>query len=804
MKLTWRRVALGLGLVLLLAAAAATLHVRGKRPQRIGERELAGLTAPVEVRYDESGVPHIRAANSGDLYRALGWLHAQDRLFQMDMLRRVARGELAEVLGPELLPIDKLFRTLRLRERAQAQVPTLDGKAASTQAVQAYLDGVNAFVAKGPRPLESELAGLPRRPFLMEDVLAVVGYQAYSFATALRADPVFSQARQLGAPYLKVFEPAWEPGGVIHPAGTAPVKQAAAAGATTPGAGLLRLASVSDALRGQGLPMFEGSNAWAVSGAHTASGKPLLAGDPHIAFSNPAVWWEAHLQAPGFELYGHFQPLNPLALLGHNQRFGWSLTMFQNDDMDLIAEKTDAAHPGQALVDGRWQALTEREEQILVKGQAPVTLKLRQSPHGPIVNEALGRAAGEAPVALWWTFLVAPNPAIEAFWQLNRADTLAKARQAASLIHAPGLNVVWANADGDIGWWAAALLPERPAGNTGRFILDGSQPESAAPVFRPFATNPQSENPASGVLISANHQPASPVPVPGYYNLRDRAQRLADSLTVPGARWTTDNTRALQLDAGNGYAKRLLSPLMADLRAAAQGAEQRAMVDQLAAWDGSYAIESIAATVFHQFTYELARAAMRDELGDDLFALLLRTHEVDDALVALANDAQSPWWDVRGTPAVETRADTVATAWRATLGHLTTTLGSDSLRWAWGHAHTLTHNHPLGRAKPLDKLFNIGPFAQPGGPEVPNNLSGPLAPAPWAVAFGPSTRRIIDFAKPDRALGINPVGQSGVWGDEHWADQAARYARGEYRVEALSEADIAARSKGVLRLVPGG
>jgi penicillin amidase len=273
---------------------------------------------------------------------------------------------------------------------------------------------------------------------------------------------------------------------------------------------------------------------------------------------------------------------------------------------------------------------------------------------------------------------------------------------------------------------------------------------------------------------------------------------------VPGARWTTDNTRALQLDAGNGYAKRLLSPLMADLQAAAQGPEQRALVDQLAAWDGSYAIESIAATVFHQFTYELARAAMRDELGDDLFALLLRTHEVDDALVNLAADAQSPWWDVRGTPAVETRADTVATAWRATLAHLTTTLGSDSVRWAWGHAHTLTHNHPLGRAKPLDKLFNIGPFAQPGGPEVPNNLSGPLAPAPWAVAFGPSTRRIIDFARPDQALGINPVGQSGVWGDAHWADQAARFARGEYRVEALAEADIAARSKGVLRLMPGG
>lgn len=801
MKKILRRTALGLVLLLVLAAIAATLHVRGKRPQRDGELALAGLSAPVTVRWDEAGVPHVQAANEADLYRALGWLHAQDRLFQMEMLRRLARGELAEVLGEKLLDTDKLFRTLRLRERAELQARALDPAAASTRALTAYLAGVNAFVQQGPRPLEAEILGLPRREFTPTDVLAAVGYQAFSFANALRAEPTLTQVRALGPGYLRIFEPAWEPQGVT---GAAPAASAVAAArdALPRLPGLERVAQVSDAAAGFGLPMYEGSNAWAVSGARTASGKPLLAGDPHIAFSNPAVWWEAHLQAPGFELYGHFQPLNPMALLGHNTRFGWSLTMFQNDDMDLVVEQVNPANPNEVKVGGRWVAMTSHEETIAVKGREPVKLTLRRSPHGPIINEALGRAAGEAPVALWWALLEAPNPALEGFWQLNRADTLAKARQASSLVHAPGLNIVWANVDGDIGWWAAALLPERPAGVDGRFLLDGSTAEADKPGWRPFSRNPQAENPARGLIVSANHQPAGEVPVPGYYNPRDRAQRLEGLLAAPGVRWSPENSRALQLDVGSPYPARLLAPLLADLRAATRGPDEQALVDALATWDGRYTLDSRSATVFRQFQYELAKAAMADEMGETLFPLLLRTRAVDEALLRLASDATSPWWDQRGTPANETRADTVAAAWRATLAHLASTFGDDRARWTWDRAHTLTHGHPLGRVKPLDKLFDIGPFAQPGSHEVPNNLASPLGPAPWPVSYGPSTRRLIDFAAPGQALGINPVGQSGVWGDAHWADQAERYARGEYRRQWLDAADVGAATRSTLVLQP--
>lgn len=321
-----------LALVIAAAAGGLTWHLHDKQPQRDGELVLGALQAPVTIDYDERGVPHIRAENEADMYRALGFVHAQDRLFQMELLRRLARGELAEVLGEKLVPTDRLFRTLEIGRHAGAYAARLDAGSPSTQALQHYLEGINQYQASHPRPLEFDLLGIEPRPFTIADTLSVAGYMAYSFAAALRTEPVMTHIRdELGADYLGLFDLDWHPQGVI---GTTL--------ATSDWQDLSALAQLSnDALAGTGLPQFEGSNAWAVSGSRTASGKPLLAGDPHIRFSLPAVWYEAHLQAPGYELYGYHHALIPSAMLGHNRDFAWSLTMFQNDDLDLIAERVN-------------------------------------------------------------------------------------------------------------------------------------------------------------------------------------------------------------------------------------------------------------------------------------------------------------------------------------------------------------------------------------------------------------------------------------------------------------------------------
>ncbi len=797
-----KRVFTVLALLIVVLLAGAGWYVYSKQPTRQGQVELRNLQGSVTVRYDERGVPHIRAENETDLYRALGYVHAQDRLFQMEAMRRLARGELAEVLGPKLLDTDKLFRSLRIRERAASYVASLDKQSPSWKALQAYLDGINQYQDTHAAPIEFDVLGIPKRPFTAEDSISVAGYMAYSFAAAFRTEPLLTYVRdQLGADYLNVFDLDWQPKGVLAK-GHSTSTPTLAAGDWKDLNALARLSE--QALIDNGLPQFEGSNAWVISGSRSQSGKPLLAGDPHIRFSVPSVWYEAQLSAPGFELYGHHQALVPFAFLGHNLDFGWSLTMFQNDDLDLIAEKVNPDNANQVWYRGQWTDMVVSEQQINVKGQSPVTLTLRQSPHGPIVNDALGTAAGKTPIAMWWAFLETPNPILEGFYQLNRADTLAKARAAAAKVQAPGLNLVYANAKGDIAWWASALLPKRPAGVRPEFILDGSSNQADKDGFYPFSANPQEENPARGYIVSANFQPLSPtgMEIPGYYNLADRGQQLNRQLSDKNIKWTNEANQKLQLGTATGYGPRVLAPLLPVLREVVSDPAQMKLVEQLAQWPGDYPLDSVSATVFSQFLYDLADAAMRDELGNEFFDTLLSTRVIDSALPRLAANADSPWWDNRNTPAKETRADVVRTAWQASMQHLKLNLGDNTAEWKWGAAHTLTHGHPLGQQKPLDRIFNVGPFAAPGSHEVPNNLSAKIGPAPWPVTYGPSTRRLVDFADPAHGLTINPVGQSGVPFDSHYDDQAEAYVDGIYVQAHFSEEEVTANTHNTLKLLP--
>ncbi len=789
--------------VLAIAVAAGVWHARSKLPQRSGTIELRQLKAPVQVSWDERGVPHLQAQNETDLYRALGFLHAQDRLFQMEMVRRLARGELAEILGPKLLDTDRLFRTLELRSQAEAMARRIDRNSPVWLALLAYLDGINEFQDTRPLPVEFDLLRIQPQHYTPADTLAVAGYLAYSFAAALRTEPVLTYVRdQLGPEHLQIFDLEWQPLGVVRPLAQ---RRSRPGLAQADWQALARVSEVSQqALELAGVPLFEGSNAWAIAGRRTASGKPLLAGDPHIAYSLPAVWYEAHLSAPGFELYGHHQALNPFALLGHNQAFGWSLTMFQNDDMDLVALKANPDNPRQVWYQGRWVDLQSRTEIISVKGADPVSIRLTRSPHGPLINQAFPDSLGQDPIAMWWTFLETENPILDAFYELNRADTLPKARVAASKIHAPGLNVVWASASGDIGWWAAARLVQRPFSVNPSFILDGGSEQADKPGYYRFADNPQEENPARGYILSANHQPVprSGVPVPGYYNLPERARRLDQVLRTTGTVWNLQNSQALQLDEQTGYAARVLRPLLPLLREMSTDSIERALIDQMAEWDGRHNSASIAPTVFNQFIYELLKASMADELGEQQFNNLLRTRAIDHALPSLVADPRSPWWDNRRTDPKENRNDIVKLAWRASLEHLKEVRGISLPGWTWGYNHTLTHGHPLGRIKPLDQLFNVGPLEAPGGREIPNNLAQSLGPAPWSVNYGPSTRRLIDFADAGKALGINPVGQSGMLFDPHYDDQAQDFIAGRYQPMHLHPADVKTATRSTLLLLP--
>lgn len=801
-------------LLLIVVGLGGGWYVHTKLPVRNGNIRMDHLTAAVTVRYDDRGVPHIHAEDEADLYRALGYVQAQDRLFQMEIVRRLANGELAEVFGPKLLATDRLFRTLGLREHAKKMVARMDPSSDASQTLMAYLDGINQFQSQHPVPMEFDLLGIPKRKFTPEDVTAVSGYMAYSFAAALKTEPLMTFIRdKLGPQYLDVFDVEGHPEGGLKSLSNAPtetptttpvgLQKSVLALSENDWGGLNRLAEVSrDALQTAGIGEFQGSNAWVISGRRTQSGKPLLAGDPHIGFAVPAIWYEAHLTTPNFDLYGHYQALNPLALLGHNAHFGWSVTMFGNDDIDLIAEKVNPANANQVWQAGQWVDLEQHTQTIKVKGAPDSVLTLRHGPHGPIITEAFKENFGNTPIAMWWAFLETENPILEALYALNRADTRDKARAAAEQIHAPGLNILWANAEGDIAWWAAAKLPQRPEGVNPLFILDAAKGEAEKRGYYNFSFNPQEENPPRGYIVSANQQPGGVVPVPGYYLLPDRAKRLDDALQNDKTRWNVDSATKLQLSTCNDYPKRVLGPLLPLLEQLVTDPVDQAFLEPMHKWDGCYESNSVAASMFSQFSYELAKAVFEDELGEQQFKNLLDSPILDHALPLLAASADSPWWDNVKTPQKESRYETVRIAWSNTLQHLRKLYGDSLLDWTWGNTHTLTHVHPLGMQKPLNWLFNVGPFPVPGGRETPNNLSEKVGPAPWAVSYGPSTRRVVDFGSPGKSVGINPVGQSGVLFDTYYADQAERFAQGGYVRQRLYPADISGHTLSTLTLVP--
>ncbi len=794
-----RRVGLGVVVVAVILAAAGGYYLNSKKAVRSGALTLQGLSEPVSIRFDAFAIPHIYAKNETDAYFALGYLHAQDRLFQMEMIRRLAKGELAEVLGPELVSTDTFFRTLRLKQFGKAYVARADTQTPAFKVSQAYIDGINQFIRTGPAPVEFDLLKIPKKKFALSDIICVAGYMAYSFASGFKTDPVLTFIRdELGDAYLEDLNYKLKSGPAIH-------LSKETHHSLTQMAGLV--ADIES--RHSPVGFFEGSNAWAVRPELTASGKAILSGDPHIAHSCPSVWYEAHLVFPGGSMYGHFLAGIPVALLGYNQKVAWSLTMFLNDNLDLFAEKINPENPNQVWSDGKWTDLDIEHEKILVKGAKDVNLDVRISRHGPIINDSLDLLKTEKrPVAVSWGFHDFDNDMITSMYELSHIDTVFQAAPALEKLHAPGLNFVMADAKGNVGWWAVAKLAKRPAHVDPNFIQDGSDPSCDYEGFLPFSANPQFINPASGVIVSANHQPQDfgTGIVPGYYCPDNRALRIKALLEEKGKKLSVRDMQDIQLDTASAFYKSIAEKQVAILKTIPELQSKsisKAAFDQLARWDGFHRRDTRGAAIFYTLNYYLLEAAVKDELGQDRFKVILRTRIADTSLDKMLEVENSVWWDDVATPEKETRQQIVHKAWNKALDALKKVAGKDPEKWIWEDLHTVEYGHALGRKKPLDKLFNIGPFKCEGAREVPNYQGFHIGPPPFKAYLGPSTRRIFDFSDPSLSRGITPSGQSGYFLDPHYDDQAMMYILGKYRAQLTDEAQIKAATVSLLNLLPG-
>jgi penicillin G amidase len=757
--------AAGTGLAAVATAAAWHWLARRPLPRQNGTIELDGLAGRVRVRRDRWGVPHIEADDREDLYFAQGFCHGQDRLWQMDFYRRVVRGRVAEMAGPEGLPVDRLLRTLGIRRVAEREEAELDP--ALRAQLERFCAGVNAAAAKAPAPpFEMQLLRLEFEPWRPVDILSLGKLLAFGLSTnwereLLRADML----RDLGPELTARLDPT-------YPADNPVVMQA-----PWNGDGLSIVEQIDAVRRTMGLAAeASGSNNWAVSGDLSATGSPLIAGDPHLPPSMPGIWYQVGLRQGDRFVRGASMPGMPGVYMGQNNDVCWTFTNVMADVQDLFVERIEG---GEYLFEGEWRPLQVQHEEIAVKGRDPVALDVRSTHHGPIVNEALGADEAE-PLALSWQTLSEPT----AFPGMFELLDLGSGRELVERLEghtSPASNLIWADRQGSIGYKLIGRLPRRPGGCpdlpkpgwSGEFEWDGTIP---------YDELPEVVDPESGFLVTANNRIVGddyPHHITSEWLDGFRAKRI-EQLLGESEEHDLASFEAMQSDnlslPGLEAAARLS-------RLHPSGQRERSAIERLRSWDGRLDPDTVAGTIYQAFLLRLAREVARAAIGDrDLSERWL-----DRADNGFTPHITSPWrwhshlmglWEeadeeLIGRPWDELVLEALAGA----LDDLSERFGPDPEAWRWGRVHEMEFPHPLGDANPLLKKLLNRRLRAGGAQETVSQIAYDPND-PYRAVWAPSWRMVADPTAPDRSRWQMFTGQSGHPASPHYDDLQADWLEG--------------------------
>jgi penicillin amidase len=773
-------VILSLIVILLLALVGYGYY---QKPTYEGEEKLKNIQKETTVYFDDFGVPHIYANSQKDAMTALGYVHAQDRLWQMELMRRIAPGRLSEMFGSKALKTDKFFAGLGINENSEKAIAKLDKNSQAYQLTLAYIDGINQYMEEGKTPIEFQILGIKKEKFTIKDVYNIFGYMAFSFAMAQKNDPLMTGIRdRLGADYLKDF-------GLDGSLGITQIKSYD--GKSIEYAEISK--SVTDLLESSQVPAFIGSNSWVIAPNKTKNGKVIFANDPHIAFSQPCTWYEAHIVVPDYEIYGYYLAGTPFPLLGHNRDYAYGLTMFENDDVDLFQEEENPNNKNQYKTANGFQDCKIRKETIKVKDSADVVLEVRETQHGPVMNDLLDGIKDEKPVAMYWIFTQQNNQMLAAVYSLSHSKNLEDFRKGVSLIAAPGLNIMYGDAKGNIAWNTSGKLYKLDKSINPNFILNGTNGIDDKKEFLDFSKNPHAINPSWNYIYSANNQPEAVdgYLYPGYYLPQDRAKRIS-GLLLPKDNWTKEDVGQMINDNTSSITPSITANLVATLDLKSLSNNEKQAIEILKKWNGSNNLKDLAPTIYNKWIYNYLKNTFQDELGEENFKMLLTTHIVKQIIEPQSQNENSVWWDNINTKTKkETRAEILNKSFREAITALENQLGKDVNSWNWNRVHTLEHQHPLGKVAALRSVFNVGPFNVPGSTEVINNLFFDFTDSgEYAVKGGPSTRRVIDFSDIENSMSILPTGQSGNPFSKHYNDQAEMYNSGKFRKMKLNKQEI--------------
>jgi penicillin amidase len=748
--------------------------MNSKVPSYKGNLQVEGILDRVDIKTDSFGVPRIFAKNNQDLFFALGYIQARERMFQLQLLKRLVGGRISEIVGDRALQVDKFSRTVgflrnseKWFQRNQSKVP-----ANILEIVDSYTKGINTFGANGPKPVEMTIMGIDVEPITKYDVLAFVAYMGSSFSEAYKSDPVMSSLEaEFGNMVSDITK---EPAHFASLGDPLQERKLASMMAQTVSENLALMEDL-------GLPLFEGSNSWVISPSKSKSGKAMLSNDPHIAFSNPSIWFEAYLESPDISIYGHFLPLVPFPTIGFNQNYAWGLTMFENDDVDFYKENLIQEESYEFK--GKQEPLTKVTETIHIKGKESIQLKILFTHHGPIINSALKNPnVVSYPISVKWNMFEDDNLPMLAFHGFMTGKNLSDFKKSASYLKSPGLNVVYADKDGNIAYFACGGL------NIKNFptdrILDGASGKFEWGDKIPFEKQPQRVNPPEGYIFTANHKHFENIGynLPGYWQADDRTIRLKQLFSTTD-KWGEEEMKKAILDSyfiSADYLVPFALEVLEEDSNEFSDVEKKAL-QILKNWDRKGDRDSIAASIFSEFRLRLAEEIFLDEMGTDRYKAIASTAKIHHFLKSIVSQKDSRWWDNRNTSKIENYKQTTKLTFHRTIASLMGKLGFKIEKWQWERLHTLELRHPLGEISLLRPIFNSGPRPIAAGSEALNNLLAQFASNSHLVTAGPSMRMQIDYADTSNVKIINPLGQSGHRLSPHFQDQADMYANGEFR-----------------------
>ncbi|EAY27611.1 penicillin acylase family protein [Microscilla marina] len=776
-----------------------------------GSVTLQGLSQEVKVYFDQYGIPHIYAQSEKDAYFALGYIHAQERLAQLELYRRLGTGRFAEMVGKAGIVTDKMVRTVGITENAKRSAKILreGGQTRFRTMLEAYLAGVNTFVDTGKPPLEFEIMGVKKEKFTLEDIYAVTGFLSFQLALGFRSEMVIHQIRQkLGDKYLKDLNyrfgtpitPATRAGlqkGALQPKGfrgQAPIKNE--------GLKSVRKNTITKELAASiqaipGVPTWLGSNAWVLSGQKTKKGQVIFCNDAHMGVGQPGFWYEVHLNYPGENLYGYVHALNPTFILGHNSQASFGNTSLLVDDMDFYQEQYQPQSRYKIKQDNQWINLTLRQETIKVKGGEDVKLLVKSTQRGPIINDVLPALTKEdQPISMFWVYNKFPNTLLKSSYDLSLAKTPQEAQKAASQLVSPSFNMMYGDKNGNIAWFASARLIKRRPGINSKFLLDGTSTRNEPLGYYDFSKNPQSINPKSGYVATANNQPdkVDGQMFPGYYVAGVRQQRFMDLFNTK-KKWSNQDLQDLFMDDTSPLFVKISKEVLAVLKGdpvLRKSANHRYAAQLLRKWDGSHGLRAQAPVVFTKLLYYLIKNTMQDELGEQLFKELMPNPGFMNEVLSrtyptLFFKDKSIWWnDVTTNEGSESRKDIFAKSYDQTIQELTKQL-PETNNWRWGKVHQVTYINFT-----QDKRFTVGPFEMSGSIDVINKFGFALTNnAVYQISDQPSQRMLVDFSdREKRSWGILPVGNSGHPRSIFYQDQAKMYNKGKMRRQLTNKKEI--------------